>query len=225
MKQKIHVPDIIQFIFMFLIISIMCISLVNAAEDNGDIPDNGAIPTTSLTNDITSMILEPGWNFISVPKRLASGENSAMIFSALNSDGRSIWTYESDGTSSGSWITLSATDKISPLNGYWVYSVNPAVIKLSYSQDPLTTPPLRDLQTGWNAIGFASLTPATARDALLSAKKSWIEIIGFDAESQVSLPAILNGGGEEHSDRQYLTPMQGYWCLVSDPCMYAALTA
>ncbi|MBN1167967.1 MAG: hypothetical protein JXA44_12685 [Methanospirillaceae archaeon] len=218
-KGSVPVLTIALLVFM-TIIPVIADDITAGATDSQEIKED-----TNASKNTDIMILEGGWNFVSVPKRLASGENTAAIFHMLNSDGRSIWAYESDDTTFGAWKTLKESDKISPLNGYWVYSAKPATITLSYSNDPLSTPPLRDLKPGWNAIGFASITPATARDALLSAKKSWIEIIGFDAKTQSSLPAILNGGDGEHSDKTYLTPMQGYWCLVNESCMYAALTA
>ena len=226
MRRKQQLTEAIKTITLLLLVTFLCISSVEAREESNDTSlKEGVSSIQNVQSSEASLVLENGWNFISVPKRLDSTANTAMIFEGVNSDGRSIWTYESDGAGSGSWITLASTDKITPLNGYWVFSANPVQVPLVYSQDPLAAPPLRDLKTGWNAIGFASLTPATARDALLSAKKSWVEIIGFDAKSQSSLPAILNGGDNMHSEKSYLTPMQGYWCLVNDSCMYAALTA
>ncbi len=225
-QKKQFGKNIVPILIIFILVSMMIVA-VTAIENPADTMDSQEIKEdiNASKNTDAIMTLEGGWNFVSVPKRLASGENTAAIFRMLNSDGRSIWTYESDETNFGTWKTLKESDKISPLNGYWVYSSEPATVALSYSNDPLSTPPLRDLKPGWNAIGFASITPATARDALLSAKKSWIEIIGFDAKTQSSIPAILNGGDGEHSDKTYLAPMQGYWCLVNESCMYAALTA
>lgn len=103
------------WISCFICMSIFFVSPVFA--DNNTTQDIQTADTQDYNHGVLS--LSPGWNFIGTPRRLADGSNKAVIFSAINSAGRSIWTY--DPTNAG-WKDLKKDDPILPLEGYWVYS-------------------------------------------------------------------------------------------------------
>ena len=166
--------------------------------------------------------LAPGWNLVGIPRRLAEDTNKATIFSGLDSAGRSIWTYDTD---SGGWKDLSADDILMPLDGYFIYTAKPDKIPLKYTVDPLQVPPVKDLVTGWNLVGFSGATPASARDALLSIRKSWTQVIGWDPSAQQTEGTIINGGNDTHTDSGLLTPMRAYWVFVDGPCSLASIGA
>ncbi len=178
----------------------------------------GSIDEIELT-DLPSQIeaddliqLREGWNFISVPKRLSNGNNTAQIFGSVDTMDRSIWEYNS---AVKLWRAVKLTDQISPLNGFWIYSADECEIALLYDENPVQTPPTRELYKGWNAIGFSGLEPASARDTLLSLGDLWTQVIGYDSVNQKYETAIIRGGSGSYSDMKELYPTHGYWVYLT----------
>ena len=186
----------------------------------------GSIDEIELT-DLPSQIeaddliqLREGWNFISVPKRLSSGNNTAQIFASVDTMDRSIWEYNS---ALKLWRAVKLTDQIPPLNGYWIYSADESEIALLYDKNPVQTPPTRELYKGWNAIGFSGLEPASARDTLLSLGDGWTQAIGYDPVNQKYETAIIRGGSGSYSDTHEMYPTHGYWVYLTENGELASL--
>ncbi|MDO9540599.1 MAG: molybdopterin-dependent oxidoreductase, partial [Methanocalculus sp.] len=178
----------------------------------------GSIDEIELTDlpvpvqgDVT-ISLKAGWNFISVPKRLSNGNNTASIFSSVDTMDRSIWEYNS---AVKLWKAMQMTDQIRPLAGYWIYSAGNQQIPLIFDTNPIQTPPTRELYKGWNAIGFSGIEPASARDTLLSLGDLWTQTIGFDAMNQQYETAIIRGGSGIYSDMTDMNPIKGYWIYLT----------
>ncbi|HWQ67894.1 MAG TPA: hypothetical protein VN372_13630 [Methanospirillum sp.] len=209
-----------------LIFSLVCTGVLAENESISapailNAPENTEVSTDdSYSSGILDLVT--GWNFVGIPRRLGEGKNKATIFSAVESEGRSIWSYE---TEKGGWKELTADDILMPLDGYFVYSNKPVQIPLSYSIDPLQVPPVKDLAAGWNMVGFSGATPASARDSLLSIRKTWTQVIGWDPSGQKFDETIINGGNGTHADSAMLIPMRAYWVFASDPCSLASIGA
>ncbi|WP_332450386.1 DUF3821 domain-containing protein [Methanoculleus sp.] len=172
--------------------------------------------------DQPGLTLVPGWNFVSIPRPLAAGNDTAGIFAGVNSGGRSILRYD---TAAGSWTRLEMEDRLAPLEGFWIYSTEPATIPLTLSTE-LPIPPMeRGLVTGWNAIGTTGTGPVTARDALLSVRGQWTTLIGFDAGTQAFETAVINGGSGAYADSRQVYPGRGYWLYMTGPGTLCAVGA
>lgn len=205
------------WLFGIIIALILCIGEVCAEGE--------AVATVSNeTNSYNTGIIElqTGWNLVGIPRRLAEETNNASVFSGIDSSGRSIWTYNSDA---GGWKDLTAGDTLMPLDGYFVYSAKPQKISLSYSVDPLQVPPVKDLTAGWNLVGFSGATEASARDALLSIRKTWTQVIGWDPAKQQTGVTVINGGNGTYADSAMLIPMRAYWVYTDTPCSLASIGA
>jgi len=161
-----------------------------------DPPLSGSIPIYS------------GWNFVSVPKNLAPGKDTAQIFEHLDVDGHSALVYEP----SRGWVPLTRTSLVRPLTAIWVYSKKNDNVPISY--DPqLTQIVSRPLSNGWNAVGFTGLSPTKAKNALSSVKDTWQNSIGFDARIQMYSAMIFKG----INDEAIVQPYGGYWVYLSGP--------
>ena len=184
-------------------------------------PTPSLTPTVSPTNGqgYSPLTLSRGWNFISVPKKLAAGSDSMSIFLNVDMAGHSVYQY--DGVT-GNFIVARPSDPLRPLNGTWIYSAAPVAIPLVYDNNPLQVPPSRALSTGWNAIGFSGTSPTTARNTLLSVQDSWTTLLGFDAHGQVYESAIFNDLGSG-SDLSTLYPGKGYWVYMRAPGTLAGI--
>ena len=170
------------------------------------------------------LTLKAGWNFISVPKRLASGYSTAQqVFGSVNTAGHSIFTY--DGTNG--WTAMSSDNVVSPLEGIWIYSASEVELHPAFDTNPRQVPPTEQLSAGWNAIGFSDLTAASADSALTSVEASWTVLIGFDADNQTYEVSIINDAptGDAHDEDREMNCWKGYWLHVTTACQLAAISS
>jgi len=193
---------------------------VNLTVSNGG--GTSSTIKTIFTNspDANNISLSAGWNFISVPKVLATGSNTGAIFGNVNTGGHSIWQYDA---ASQTWTRVTPTTLVQPLFGYWIFSTTPTVVPLTFSTDPTQVPPTRQLATGWNAIGFTGVNPASSHDTFVSVNTSWTQSMGFIASSQVYDTQIIHGGSGQFSDSRLLFPTDGYWLYMTSPGTLSAI--
>ena len=154
--------------------------------------------------------LQPGWNFISVPKRLASGYSTAQqVFSNVDTAGHSIFAY---GASSG-WTAMGTSAVVSPLEGIWIYAAAATELHPVFDTNPRQVPPTKQLAAGWNAIGFSDFTATSANSALTSVEANWAILIGFDASTKTYEVSIINNApaGDPHDEDRQMTCWKGYW--------------
>jgi FtsP/CotA-like multicopper oxidase with cupredoxin domain len=168
----------------------------------------------------SSLALAPGWNFIATPKRLSTGNNTAMIFAGVNTAGHSIWRYDA---ATSSWHAMIASDNVNPLEGYWIYSAAATTIPLNFDTNPILPPPTKALPAGWNAIGFSDVTSATTHETLISVNSQWSIQIGYDATTQAFETSVINGGTGAHADTRLMLPMKGYWLFMNQPGTLASI--
>lgn len=179
---------------------------------------SGFITVGSSPQPVDSIRIYPGWNFISVPRKLAPGKDTAAIFSHIQVDGHSIFQYDAV---TGQWITMTSSSLIKPLDAVWIYSRTTDTVPLIYNSDPLQTPPTKELRKGWNAVGFTGLEPLEARFTLLSIQDKWVNCLGFNEEKQQYDEMIIKG----RNDDSRLYPHSGYWLFMSDNGTLAAISA
>ena len=168
--------------------------------------------------------LQDGWNFVSVPKRLASDYNTARaVFSGVDTAGHSIFLYNP----SAGWTALGTSSVISPLDGIWIYSAVPVELRPVFDTNPRHVPPAKSLSSGWNAIGFSDFTPASANSALTSVENKWTTLIGFDAAMQTYEISIINNApsGDSHSELREMSLWKGYWLYMTDPGELSAISS
>jgi len=95
------------------------------------------VPVAVQANDAT-ITLKPGWNFISTPKILDSGNDTPLIFKDVNTSGRSIWQYDAQAQQ---WKAMNASTRVNMLDGIWIYSNQTIDVSLFFSQDSPGSPP------------------------------------------------------------------------------------
>ncbi|MGB4051035.1 MAG: hypothetical protein WBK56_02160, partial [Methanoculleus sp.] len=180
-------------------------------------------PTPTPTPEPSGMDLQlyDGWNFISIPRPLSPGNDTAIaVFGDLDTAGRVIYTYAPET----GFEPLSAGTTLEVLDGYWIYSNGTATVRLNFSTNPVMAPASKALSPGWNAIGFSDLTPLAAGDTLASVKDSWVYIVGYDAESQSYQSALINGQMGARGENQKLFPTEGYWLFMREGGRLAAIS-
>jgi len=155
--------------------------------------------------------LQPGWNHVSVPFRLITGNNTAYdVFGPLpNVSGHSLYRFES-----GAWKTVHGEETIIPLSSYWVFTGTTASLPLMVDDDQsgIYT---ANLTTGWNGFGTVGEEPQKAAITLIPLSDLWSYVIGFNATTQMSDEPILRGGSGLQNDSRLLEPYQGYWIYMT----------
>jgi PKD repeat protein len=184
------------------------------------------VPTTTPTPTPTPVpydriTLNPGWNFVSTPKTLASGYNTGSIFANVDMGGRSAWIWNG-ALSPPQWVPVVSTTPIQPLWGIWIYSVSSNTVNLVFDTNSMSTPPSRSLPAGWNGIGFTGTTQQTARNTYLSVQPNWTTSMGFNSVTQQYGPTIFNG---DPTELTMLFPTKGYWLYMRTPGSLAAIGA
>jgi hypothetical protein len=183
----------------------------------------------SNTLDIAACIplgLKPGWNFISVPKRLKEGYAAAgELFRDVDTAGHSILAFDPQNIQNG-WRAMSAEEALSPLEGIWIYSTAATTVYPIFDSDPVQSPSTNELASGWNAIGFTDFSPATANTALTSVEGKWAYLIGFEAETQSYEVSIINNApdSDAHSESRLMEPWKGYWLYMTGDGELAAIS-
>ena len=163
-------------------------------------------PTLAPTPGIISLNLYPGWNFVSIPTRLAPGYDTAMAFNDVNVVGHSIFEYDA---STQQWKTLRPDSQLAALSSVWIYSQSEMTVLLRQNQDPLQTPPTKQLYVGWNAVGPGT-SPIEAKYSFLSVQSEWINCLGYNNQNQQYDDMIIKG----MNDERMLYPGNGYWLFM-----------
>ncbi len=189
-------------------------------------PTENVTPTPTVTPGVPakSMKLElyKGWNFVSIPRPLSPGNNTAIeVFRDVETGGRPIYTY----TPENGFEPLGADTTLKVLDGYWVYSTEAMTVQLNFSTNPVMVPASKMLSPGWNAIGYSDLTPRSANESLISVEDSWVSVVGYDAKNQNYQPALINGQTGAHGENQKLLPTEGYWLFMREDGTLAAISA
>lgn len=211
------------FFLSGFILIVLLLGVDITVADTNSTPDSAAIDSSGTDGYNSGTInLQTGWNLIGIPRRLSDETNKASVFGSIDSAGRSIWTYN---PADGGWKDLTAEDTLSPLEGYFIYSSKPDTVMLSYTNDPLQVPPVKDLETGWNLVGFSGAMEASARDSLLSIRKTWTQVIGWNPDDQKMDTVIINGGNDTYADTRLLLPMRAYWVYIETPSTLASIGA
>ena len=176
-------------------------------------------PVAPILKGSEKVNLNPGWNFISVPKYLDSScDTAGELLGSLETDGISPLGYDAKT----GWYVLKADTAVKPLDGYWVYSKGADEITLTYST-AVNTPPSKTVYKGWNAVGLSAEKPMTAKSAF--SNLDWVRCMPWDTEQSKWGTVIVNGGSSENSAELKLGPGNGHWLYVEADGTYLGNTA
>jgi len=158
---------------------------------------------------ILSLQLVPGWNFIGIPMVIQPGADTAEVFRNVPSGGHSVFTYDPQK----GWSIVGSKDVLSAMNSYWIYTEQAQTIPLRI-QGPAISP--KALGSGWNIFGPPGLSQRPASD-VLACLSEWTYVVGFDSAHQQYQQSIVKGGSGSNTDKSLLMPGAGYWIFLSAP--------
>lgn len=106
--------------------------------------------------------IDKKWNLISVPFVLTDN-NITRVFESIAENIEAVWTYNAKNGTAGEWLvyrpgneSTSTLFEIHPGHGYWILAKNEDELIMGGSlfSPGAVTPPARELEPGWNLIGY-----------------------------------------------------------------------
>jgi len=195
---------------------------------NVQFPHTIAATFTVINNQpgVLNLSLKPGWNFVSTPKTLAEGMNTAgVVFSGVDTAARSVYLYNAE---TRAWDAMTASSIVRPLDGIWIYSTQAMDIPLTFKSGGAAVPPTKQVYEGWNAIGFSDVAVKSVHSTLVSVddppRKRWAMVLPWNVLSQSYDSSI------SYYDTGDLQPTKGYWLFMNGdrdhyPWVLAALSS
>jgi len=162
--------------------------------------------------------LNEGWNLISLPV-IPENNSVANVFGSV--DYESVFAYVNDN-----WLSYSVSrpDFLNTLwyinfsQGYWVEMLNPDILTITGSFNPVTNIPLNP---GWNLIGYPSFETRNITDVLVGL--DYNSVFMYENGSWKSFspdkPAFLNSLTEFRPDYGYWIKMNSYAVLTITNCV------
>jgi len=179
-------------------------------DSNGDgICDDDKIPP-DWNNIVPSIQLHAGWNLISLPKN-PEALDVLGVMRMVGDNLNSVWTYEE-----GIWKRYDLTgpsflndlSALEPGKGYWIDMKSSDRLDDLYVTGRELTDKSISLASGWNLVGYNSLSSMSITDAMNSVAGNWNSIWTYEdgdwKRYDLSGPDFLN-------DPIVMEPGKGYW--------------
>ena len=161
------------------------------------------------------MHLYPGWNFISVPKKLSAAyDTAAELFSGVNTSGKGILVYNA---SAKLWDQVMSSTVIKPLNAYWIYSVEEKAITPEFDRG-VHTPGTKTLYKGWNGVGLSAEEHTAA--SITFHGLNWRTYLSWNAAEQKYNSPILKGESGKYGDENPVFLWKGGWVYMEEGGTY-----
>lgn len=160
-----------------------------------------------------------GWNFVSTPRSLATGHNTvSQVFSEVETGDQMIWYYNA---TTPQWETMGESDIILPMDGIWIYStqVGPFVEFTYNTEFGGSTPRVKHLEPGWNAIGIGSVYGMPTDSYLSTLGEKWSVLLEFDSGIQAYYSPQIRG-----VETYGMNPGKGYWIYIDEAGDLLAMT-
>ncbi len=160
--------------------------------------------------------LYEGWNLISIPFT-PDDPSIASVLSQITGKYSIVWAYEASEAADvwkkydprvpfGNDLLRMESGK-----GYWILMTSDAVLVVSGTGPASTIP---DMQSGWNLIGFGSLSSQPIRDALSPITGSYRIVWAYEAEDAADPWKKFDPDVPFGNDLLEMKPGNGYWIMV-----------
>jgi hypothetical protein len=160
-------------------------------------PTPTATPNTELTHTIE---LKKDWNLISLPIQ-PSDDDIADVLASIS--GKYVAVHAYNGTAYESYYPGNASSTLSKMTagrGYWVYMTEKADLQIKGTAAGKSIA----LNKNWNLVGYNSLTPMSASQALASTGGKATAVYSFNANAN------------KYDVVETFKPGEGYWIFASD---------
>jgi hypothetical protein len=168
--------------------------------------------TQPQESGIVDIVLDAGWNLVSIPYYVESGDRApADLLASIIGSGalNTVYAYDACADPADQWQNFATVGPAGTLTeirdgaGYWFYMNAADILSIegSINPEPPALPPTYDVCAGWNLIGFKSDTARTASD--------YLNGIDFGV-----IYGFADGGYFLLTGLQDMTPGSGYWAAI-----------
>jgi hypothetical protein len=180
-------------------------------------PTPTATPTPEASFDVE---LHQGWNLVSLPLNTTTS-SPRDILSAIEGVYETIFAWDS---ASQTWLSFSpalpdeiqSLTSLGPTQGFWLNAAENATLHVEGSLPGQTS---IALATGWNLVGFPSLTPQDADTALATIAGKFSVVYGYEPTDPGNPWKRYDPSAPPFARTlQTLQPGRGYWIKATEPC-------
>jgi hypothetical protein len=166
-----------------------------------------ATPTPTPENNKFTILLNKGWNLISLPLEPKSS-SPADVLSSISGNYTAVYAF-SNGTYQA-YIPGATDNKLTAItagNGYWIYMNQAGSLTIEGSAAGKSI----SLVNGWNLVGYNSTSDSSITAALASIEGKYVAVYAFDNASNTYKAYIPNSASELSS----LKAGVGYWIYAN----------
>ena len=194
----------------YLHVSVTPSSVALILDDGNHMNIDGEVRSPDVNEIRPSIQLHAGWNLISLPK-IPEASDVLGVMKMVGNNLNSVWTYED-----GKWPRYDLTGPgflndlktLEPGKGYWIDMNSPDRLDVLYMTGTELTDKSIPLDSGWNLVGYNSLSSRTITDAMNSVSGNWKSVWTYEdggwKRYDLSGPDFLNEPIE-------MEPGKGYW--------------
>jgi hypothetical protein len=160
------------------------------------------------------IIMQEGWNLISLPLQPPDPSPSAVLF-PIDTKYNSVWAFDPDI----GW-TIYAPGMFGSLNemtwdrGYWIKMNLPGELDIQGTEPGQTAIFLKGGR--WNLVGYPSLQQKSVVECMSGVASNIDSVWEYNAQSK-SWAVYIPGGS---SDLQFMKPGCGYWIKANQGCWW-----
>lgn len=187
--------------------------------------NEGAIPTTAENGRITVAVpLQTGWNLVSLPWH-PDDTSATAVLANIADQYDVVYGYDAfddgdpwkryDPQADPSQNDLTAIDETM---GLWILATEETLLSVSGSVPISVDIPLK---TGWNLVGYPSLTTRSITEALSSIEGQYTLVYTYDPEDGSDPWKTYEAGAPSWvNDLTEMEPGRAYWLQVTEDCVW-----
>jgi len=170
----------------------------------------------SFHPDTSVLPISTSWNLISIP--LVSEDSSiGSVLSQVSGSYSIVWAYDASD-SADPWKKYDPSvpfgndlSEIKPGRGYWIMMTADDILSVTGSLPEKSIP---DMGSGWNLIGYNSLTEEPVADALSSVSGDYSIVWAYDASDSADPWKKYDPSVPFGNDLTDMGPGKGYWIMM-----------
>ncbi len=171
----------------------------------------------SVQPDTFILPLSAGWNLISIPL-VPEDTSIGSVLSQVNGDFSIVWAYDASDVADP-WKKYDPSvpfgndlSKVKPGKGYWIMMTADDTLSVTGHLPEKSIP---DMASGWNLIGYNSLTEDPVEDALSSVSGDYSIVWAYDASDSADPWKKYDPSVPFGNDLTEMEPGRGYWTMMN----------
>ncbi len=208
--------------FLILVIIVLATLLLFASTNTSILSPTGGVVTRvavlQLIPSSCNLTLSSGWNMVSYPCLDIGGTSPSNFLFDVSNKTPTMHTYVSSDVydpwkaynpNLPNWV-VQDMGSILAEKGYWLYVNDTGSIIINST---ITTPAFISVSSGWNLVGYPTLTSLAVNNSLATIYPYWQEILYYNS---TSLSYLSFDNSTQTGDFSDMQPYPGYWLYLTE---------